>query len=165
MSGTAQETNTQLTNLTMDKATVLAINGDNLNYLITHHKRAFIEKAAACQAVICCRTTPLDKGAIVDLIGRHLSVRTLAVGDGANDVSMIRNAHVGCGISGAEGRQAVMAADFALPRFAQLTRLLLVHGHLSYARLARMIEYFYYKSTVFIFLLFWFQFYNRFSGR
>ena len=165
MSGTAQETNIQVTNLTIDKPTVLAINGDNLNYLIHHHKREFIEKAAACQAVICCRTTPLDKGAIVDIIGRHLSVRTLAVGDGANDVSMIRNAHVGCGISGAEGRQAVMAADFALPRFAQLTRLLLVHGHLSYARLARMIEYFYYKSTVFIFLLFWFQFYNRFSGR
>ena len=42
---------------------------------------------------------------------------TLAIGDGANDVSMIQAAHVGVGISGQEGLQAVMAADFALAQF------------------------------------------------
>ena len=30
-----------------------------------------------------------------------------AIGDGANDVSMIQEAHVGIGIMGKEGRQAV----------------------------------------------------------
>ena len=34
-------------------------------------------------------------------------------------------AHIGVGISGQEGRQAVMASDFALPRFKQLRRNLL----------------------------------------
>ena len=42
---------------------------------------------------------------------------TLAIGDGANDVSMIQAAHIGVGISGQEGLQAVMAADFALAQF------------------------------------------------
>ena len=168
MNGSAQETRSQLTGMLLadaGKSRVLAINGDNLTYLMQNHERHFLEASSKCDAVICCRTTPIEKGAIVDLVSQKLNRRTLAVGDGANDVAMIRNAHVGVGISGAEGRQAVMAADFALPRFSQLSRLILIHGHLSYARMARMIEYFYYKSTVFIFLLFWYQFHNKFSGR
>lgn len=39
---------------------------------------------------------------------------TLAVGDGANDVSMIMEAHIGIGIKGKEGTQAVRSADFAV---------------------------------------------------
>ena len=69
-------------------------------------------------------------------------------GDGANDVSMIQTADVGIGISGVEGRQAVMASDFAIPRFSFLLRLLLVHGHWCYDRLARMVLYFFYKNAV-----------------
>lgn len=75
-------------------------------------------------------------------------MRTLAIGDGANDVSMIQMADVGIGISGQEGMQAVMASDFTLARFYMLHRLLLVHGHWCYDRLARMILYFFYKNAV-----------------
>jgi len=39
---------------------------------------------------------------------------TLAIGDGANDVSMITEAHIGIGIRGKEGTQAVRAADYAI---------------------------------------------------
>ena len=49
---------------------------------------------------------------------------TLAVGDGGNDVSMIQKAHVGVGIYGAEGREAVNAADFAIGQFRFLRRLI-----------------------------------------
>lgn len=89
---------------------------------------------------------------------------TLSIGDGANDVSMIQMADVGVGISGQEGMQAVMAADFSLARFRLLERLLLVHGHWSYDRLARMIVYFFYKNATFVFLIFWYQLYCGFSG-
>lgn len=61
---------------------------------------------------------------------------------------MIQTADVGIGISGVEGRQAVMASDFAIPRFSFLLRLLLVHGHWCYDRLARMVLYFFYKNAV-----------------
>jgi hypothetical protein len=43
-------------------------------------------------------------------------------------------AHVGVGIRGKEGQQAVLASDYALPRFAYLERLLLIHGRWSYNR-------------------------------
>ena len=39
---------------------------------------------------------------------------TLAIGDGANDVSMILKANVGVGISGKEGLQAARSADYAI---------------------------------------------------
>ncbi len=39
---------------------------------------------------------------------------TLAIGDGANDVSMIQAADVGVGISGEEGLQAVNSSDYAI---------------------------------------------------
>ena len=47
--------------------------------------------------------------------------------------------------------QAVMASDFALPRFRYLQKLLLVHGHWCYSRLANLILYFFYKNAVSIF--------------
>lgn len=69
-------------------------------------------------------------------------------GDGANDVSMIQTADVGIGIAGQEGMQAVMASDFSMSRFKFLRKFLLVHGHWSYDRLARMVLYFFYKNAV-----------------
>ena len=73
---------------------------------------------------------------------------TLAIGDGANDVSMIQMADVGIGISGQEGMQAVMASDFAIGRFKFLSRLLLVHGHWCYDRICKMFLYFFFKNAV-----------------
>ena len=59
---------------------------------------------------------------------------TLAIGDGANDVSMIKEAHIGVGLYGNEGLRAVQTADLALGEFRYLWRLLLVHGRLTYLR-------------------------------
>lgn len=61
---------------------------------------------------------------------------------------MIQVADIGVGISGQEGMQAVMSSDFAMSRFKFLQRLLLVHGHWNYARLAMMVLYFFYKNAV-----------------
>ena len=85
---------------------------------------------------------------LVRIVKDELRMHTLAIGDGANDVSMIQTADVGIGISGMEGMQAVMASDFAISRFKYLERLLLVHGHWNYDRLARMVLYFFYKNAV-----------------
>uniref|UniRef100_A0A671VB82 Phospholipid-transporting ATPase n=1 Tax=Sparus aurata TaxID=8175 RepID=A0A671VB82_SPAAU len=124
----------------------------------------FLAVARSCRSVLCCRSTPLQKSMVVKLVRNKLKVMTLAIGDGANDVSMIQVADVGVGISGQEGMQAVMASDFALPRFRYLQKLLLVHGHWCYSRLANMILYFFYKNAMFVALIFWYQFYCGFSG-
>jgi magnesium-transporting ATPase (P-type) len=76
---------------------------------------------------------------------------------GANDVSMIQMADVGVGICGQEGRQAVMASDFAMGQFRFLKRLLLVHGHWNYQRIAYMILYNFYRNAVFVLMLFWYE--------
>lgn len=51
----------------------------------------FVELATRCQTVICCRVTPLQKAQLVELIIKHENKITLAIGDGANDVSMIQS--------------------------------------------------------------------------
>ena len=43
-----------------------------------------------CEAVVCCRVSPLQKAHVVKLVKDGLGVMTLAIGDGANDVSMIQ---------------------------------------------------------------------------
>ena len=50
----------------------------------------FLELASLCRAVICCRVTPLQKALVVGLVKKHKKAITLAIGDGANDVSMIK---------------------------------------------------------------------------
>uniref|UniRef100_A0A1I8F4J5 PhoLip_ATPase_C domain-containing protein n=1 Tax=Macrostomum lignano TaxID=282301 RepID=A0A1I8F4J5_9PLAT len=125
----------------------------------------FLLLAEQCSSVLCCRTTPSQKAAVVGLVKESLGMQTLAIGDGANDVSMIQTADIGVGISGQEGMQAVMAADFSLARFRFLKKLLLVHGHWCYDRLARMSLYLFYKNCVYIMMLFWYQLFNGFSGQ
>lgn len=122
-----------------------------------------LELSVKCNTVICCRVSPLQKAQIVRLIKDNLGAMCLAIGDGANDVSMIQAADVGVGISGEEGLQAVNSSDFAIGQFRFLKRLLLVHGHWSYFRNATMILNFFYKNVVGFGILFWFQIYCGWS--
>ncbi|XP_069780829.1 phospholipid-transporting ATPase VD isoform X2 [Narcine bancroftii] len=143
----------------------LVIDGKTLEFALHDSLQdSFLELSKRCRAVICCRSTPLQKSKVVHLVREKLKVMTLAIGDGANDVSMIQMADVGIGISGQEGMQAVMSSDFAISRFKHLKKLLLVHGHWCYIRLANMILYFFYKNVAYVNLLFWYQFFCGFSG-
>ncbi|KAG9339837.1 hypothetical protein JZ751_022339 [Albula glossodonta] len=143
----------------------LVIDGRTLDWALQEDlEDAFLDLTRQCRAVICCRSTPLQKSQVVRLVRDSLKVTTLAIGDGANDVSMIQVADVGVGISGQEGMQAVMSSDFAVSRFKHLRKLLLVHGHWCYTRLANMTLYFFYKNVAYVNLLFWYQFYCGFSG-
>ncbi|KTF74833.1 hypothetical protein cypCar_00017135 [Cyprinus carpio] len=144
---------------------VLVIDGRTLDYTLQKELQgSFLELTCCCRSVICCRSTPLQKSQVVRLVRDKLKVMTLAIGDGANDVSMIQMADVGIGISGQEGMQAVMSSDFAISRFKFLRKLILVHGHWCYTRLANMILYFFYKNVMYVNLLFWYQFFCGFSG-
>ncbi|KAK7905047.1 hypothetical protein WMY93_017654 [Mugilogobius chulae] len=138
---------------------VLVIDGHTLDWALQPELQSdFLELSKHCKAVICCRSTPLQKSQVVRLVRDKLQVMTLAVGDGANDVSMIQVADVVLGFL------AVMSSDFAISRFKHLRKLLLVHGHWCYTRLANMILYFIYKNVMYVNLLFWYQFFCGFSG-
>jgi P-type E1-E2 ATPase len=117
------------------------------------------------KSVICCRVTPLQKAMVVELIKKNKKAVTLAIGDGANDVSMIKAAHIGVGISGQEGMQAVLASDYSIAQFRFLERLLLVHGRWSYYRMCKFLRYFFYKNFAFTLCHFWFAFFCGFSAQ
>uniref|UniRef100_A0AAY4D161 Phospholipid-transporting ATPase n=1 Tax=Denticeps clupeoides TaxID=299321 RepID=A0AAY4D161_9TELE len=125
----------------------------------------FVALSNQCQSVLCCRVTPGQKAEVVRLIRKHTSSVTLAIGDGANDVNMIKTAHIGVGLCGVEGSQAVQNADFALSQFSFLCRLLLVHGHWSYYRICKFLHYFLFKTTAFALVHIWFGFFSGFSAQ
>lgn len=74
-------------------------------------------------------------------------------------------AHIGVGISGQEGRQAVLASDYSFGQFRFLERLLLVHGRWSYLRISKFLRYFFYKNFAFTLCHFWFGFFSGFSAQ
>ncbi|XP_065011842.1 phospholipid-transporting ATPase 1-like [Musa acuminata AAA Group] len=142
----------------------LIIDGPTLVHILeTELEDGLYRVATTCDVVLCCRVAPLQKAGIVALIKKRTNDMTLSIGDGANDVSMIQMADVGIGISGQEGRQAVMASDFAIGQFRFLVPLLLVHGHWNYQRIGYMIIYNFYRNSVVVFLIFWYTFFSAFS--
>ncbi|XVF60291.1 hypothetical protein PTKIN_Ptkin08bG0033600 [Pterospermum kingtungense] len=144
----------------------LIIDGKSLTFALDKSlANRFMDLARSCATVICCRSSPKQKAIVTRLVKSITGKTTLAIGDGGNDVSMLQEADIGVGISGVEGMQAVMASDFAIAQFRFLERLLLVHGHWCYRRIAMMICYFFYKNITFGFTLFWFEAYASFSGQ
>jgi magnesium-transporting ATPase (P-type) len=89
---------------------------------------------------------------------------TLAIGDGANDIAMIQEAHVGIGISGREGLQAARSSDYSIARFRFLRNLLFVHGRWSYIRVAKFVLGTFYKCICFYLTQGIFQYFTGFSG-
>uniref|UniRef100_A0A8B9D716 Phospholipid-transporting ATPase n=1 Tax=Anser cygnoides TaxID=8845 RepID=A0A8B9D716_ANSCY len=144
----------------------LIIDGKSLKYALTFGVRQyFLDLALSCKAVICCRVSPLQKSEVVEMVKKQVKVVTLAIGDGANDVSMIQTAHVGVGISGNEGLQAANSSDYSIAQFKYLKNLLLVHGAWNYNRVAKCILYCFYKNIVLYIIEIWFAFVNGFSGQ
>ncbi|KAL9238949.1 hypothetical protein vseg_013314 [Gypsophila vaccaria] len=142
---------------TLSASLALIIDGNSLVYILEKDLESdLFDLATSCKVVLCCRVAPLQKAGIVDLIKTRTDDLTLAIGDGANDVSMIQMADVGVGICGEEGRQAVMASDFAMGQFRFLKRLLLVHGHWNYQRIGYLVLYNFYRNAVFVLMLFWY---------
>lgn len=50
--------------------------------------------AEQCQSVLCCRVTPGQKADVVTMVRKHTNSVTLSIGDGANDVNMIKSESV-----------------------------------------------------------------------
>lgn len=148
-------------------ALALIIDGKSLTFALEPDlEKLFLDLAIMCKAVICCRVSPLQKALVVKLVKKYQKESILlAIGDGANDVSMIQAAHIGVGISGMEGMQAARSADVAIAQFRFLRKLLLVHGAWSYQRVSKTILFSFYKNIALYMTQFWYTFQNVFSGQ
>ncbi|KAF5370921.1 hypothetical protein D9615_009819 [Tricholomella constricta] len=143
----------------------VVIDGDTLRHALSPElKGLFLNLGTQCETVVCCRVSPAQKALTVKLVKDGRNAMTLSIGDGANDVAMIQEANIGCGLFGLEGSQAAMSADYAFGQFRFLTKLLLVHGRWSYQRVADMHSNFFYKNVVWTFAMFWYLPFNTFDA-
>lgn len=128
-------------------------------------RRALYGMAEICSSCVCCRLSPLQKRALVELVReQNPKAITLSIGDGANDVPMIQGAHVGIGIRGKEGSASVQASDMAISQFHFLGNLLFCHGRKAYRRIATFLCFFIYRSVVLGWSYVCYGITSRFSG-
>lgn len=147
----------------------LIIDGHTLSWIFDMNDHElqdwFFKLGLLATSCICCRVSPGQKASVISLAHRYGKWITLAIGDGANDVSMIQTARIGVGIAGKEGTQAVQASDFSIAQFKFLQKLILVHGRWGYRRISYFICYYFYKNIAVVFVEIWFAIANGFSGQ
>ena len=150
----------------LSKYTII-IEGSAIDTCMTEGQAStlFYELIKDSRSLICCRSSPSQKSKVVEFIKKHSDSLTLAIGDGGNDVNMIKSAHVGIGIFGKEGYQAAYNSDYAISQFKYLKRLLFVDGRFSLARNSYFIYHYFFKNVIYSMVQFWFQIFSQFSGR
>ena len=136
----------------------LVIDEKAIEYCGTLMPEALAAVGDASKSVVACRARKDQKAQMLNLIKNAVpGCCCLAIGDGANDVAMIKAGHIGVGIIGKEGRECVNSADFAIGQFQFLRSLLLVHGRLNYRRFAMFLYYTFYKNIFVTMTLFFYQ--------
>ena len=145
----------------------LTISGDLIANILSDPllRKSFVPLASKSRAIVGYRLSPLQKSEITAFVQVHMKKTTLSVGDGGNDVGMIQIADVGVGINGLEGSQAARSADFSIPKFRFLSKLLLIHGAWSFHRISRVILYMMYKNFLLVLCQFWYAWFNSFSAQ
>lgn len=131
---------------------VVVVDGQTLSDLESREASSmlFQDLAVVADSVICCRASPAQKADLVKKIRTRLGKSvTLAIGDGANDIAMIQEAHVGIGITGKEGMMAARTSDYSIAQFRFLQRLILVHGRWNYVRTGKYILGTFWKEMLF----------------
>ena len=125
----------------------------------------FFDLVVLADSVICCRASPSQKASLVKKIRTKVNRSiTLAIGDGANDIAMIQEAHVGIGVSGKEGLQAARISDYSIAQFRFLQKLLLVHGRWNYIRTGKYILMTFWKELMFYLLQASYQRWTGYTG-
>lgn len=146
---------------------VIVVDGQTLSDIDANRTLSllFFDLVVQADSVICCRASPSQKASLVKKIRTKVNKSiTLAIGDGANDIAMIQEAHVGIGISGKEGLQAARISDYSIAQFRFLQRLLFVHGHWNYIRTGKYILGTFWKEFLFYMIQAVYQKWNGYTG-
>ena len=144
----------------------LIISGESIPFCISEGKASelFWFLIQHSRSIICCRCSPIQKCNIVQFVKKHTKGTTLAIGDGENDVNMIKAANVGIGIFGKEGSQAAYNSDYAFSEFKYLRILLFVNGRFSLLRNTYFLNMFFFKNFLYTFQGIILTFYSLYSG-
>ena len=146
---------------------VVVVDGQTLSVIDADETRKLLlfDLVVLADSVICCRASPSQKASLVKRVRTKVNKSiTLAIGDGANDIAMIQEAHVGIGISGKEGLQAARISDYSIAQFRFLQRLLLVHGRWNYIRTGKYVLGTFWKELMFYLVQALYQRWNGYTG-
>ena len=136
----------------------LVIDEKAIEYCATLCEESLAAVGDASRSVVACRARKDQKAQMLNLIRKFVpGCCTLAIGDGANDVAMIKVAHIGVGIIGKEGKESVNASDFAIGQFRFLRHLLFLHGRHNYRRFAIFLLFTFWKNIVTQMTMFFFS--------
>ena len=127
--------------------------GDLFWFLIQHSR-----------SIICCRCSPIQKSKIVKFVKKNTKELTLAIGDGENDVNMIKTAHIGIGLYGKEGANAAFNSDYAFYEFKYLKRLLFANGRFILLKNSYLYNSFFSKNFVYTLQFLIFNCFTLYSG-
>ena len=114
-------------------------------------------------SLVIYRATPSQKGQIARLL-KEMRYCCLGIGDGNNDVAMLKESNIGIGIMGKEGNQAGLNSDCSIYRFKHLRRLLIYYGNTTFIRFSKLTLNAFYKNLYFILIQYFFNFYNLGTG-
>ena len=144
----------------------IIISGENINFCTSEGEASqlFWHLIKNSRSVICCRCSPIQKSYLVQFVKNNTKEMTLAIGDGDNDVNMIKLANVGIGIFGKEGSQAAFNSDYAFSQFKYLKRLLFVNGRFILLRNSYFLNMFFFKNLFYTLQPILFSFFNLYSG-
>ena len=144
----------------------LILEGSTITTCMTNGEAAdlFWSLIKRSRSLICCRSSPSQKSQIVEFVKNRTDAVTLSIGDGGNDVNMIRAASVGIGIFGKEGYQAAYNSDYAISKFKYLKRLIFREGRISLQKNCYFLYHYFFKNFVFTISLLWFGIYSYYSG-
>eukprot|EP00477_Mikrocytos_mackini_P001498 GAHX01001611.1.p1 GENE.GAHX01001611.1~~GAHX01001611.1.p1 ORF type:complete len:1200 (-),score=219.20 GAHX01001611.1:28-3627(-) len=132
--------------------------------ILSETQTLFYRISKLSYSIICCRASPKQKEKLVKLIQKKTKKVVMSIGDGANDVPMIKRADIGIGLMGLEGTEAANSGDYSLGSFRFLKQLMFVHGSWNYARTCKTIFFFFFKNIIFSVLTMTFVFFNGFSA-
>lgn len=107
--------------------------------------------------------TPLDKYNLAKIMKKFLcnNCKLLAIGDGLNDVMMLKEADISIGIRSKEILQVKNTCDAIVSKFSQIPDMLIVHGTWNQNRIYQIVYYSLYTSLVIIMPYFFKQFFSE----
>jgi magnesium-transporting ATPase (P-type) len=145
------------------------LSGSQLPTIFTDeaYSQWFAEILPLMETVIVYRCQPQQKKALVSFIKSHPIFEnpiTAAVGDGANDISMLQAAQVSFGIQSAETQLASSCSDFSIAKFEDLRRLLFWHGRGFAFKASNFLMWSIFKNMLFCIPVVVFNSFSGYSG-
>lgn len=127
--------------------------------------RRFVKLFMELESVFFCRVKDTEKPNVVQLIQDYNSkLITLAIGDGANDLAMMKKASLGIGISNSYDSQVARECDYMIGEFRHLKPLMFCFGRECYRRNTRIYLFMIFKSIIFALSPFWHGFFAYFTA-